>query len=241
MDVSAVLRTTKRALKARGLTQQQVADALGMSLSGAKKMLAGPDVSLRRLAQLASLAGVALDELLSASQQEPIGRVALSDEQQRFLIEDRAAFAVFWMLVVERHTVASLRREFGLDDLALRRTLGRLDDLGLIELHADDRIRVPHAELFRWIDDGPLLEALNRRFSRELVEDSLGSQRPFRLHQLKLRAESVRELESAIQELLDNFQRRARYETLTSPEDALEWVRVIAATAAGRFVDEVPA
>ncbi len=257
-----LLVTLKRALATAQLNYRQLAERIGMSESGVKKLLTGDDISLSRLQQICDAIGVSLVDVIEASRHEAIRDVELSHDQQCYFLDHPATFAFFWRLFVERRSVAEIKRRDGLSNAQARRHLSALSRLGLLELGAGDRIRLRDDDLVRWSDRGPLMDHLNQRWSVELVEECLArlrgdpegvergggsvsraasAQHLFRLHQLMLRPETASELKSEFERLIDEFRRRARHELLTSDRTALIAVSLLTALAPRSFVPEIPA
>ena len=65
-EVTQAVATTKRLLKAQGLTYRDVARALKMSEASVKRVFANGSFTVERLGQVAHLVGLTLAELLAA-------------------------------------------------------------------------------------------------------------------------------------------------------------------------------
>ncbi len=227
----------KRALRARGLAYRDVARTIGLSESAVKKIFAARDTSITRLEQLAGAAGLPLSEVFRLAEEPPLEVVEIDEPRQKWLLAHPDAFRLFWKLAIERAPIDAARRELGLDARAAKRLLLQLDARGLVRLDGE-RIRIPHGPLVRWDDRGPLLRALNERWSRRLARDALaGEGLSFRLHELHVREETAGSLRDALEALFDDVVRRARWEQLTVPRRSLVPVRLLAALARGGFLD----
>jgi transcriptional regulator with XRE-family HTH domain len=244
-QAAALFTTLRQLLRRRGLGYRELGKRLGLSESGVKKIFSGGNCSVRRLAQIAAVLEVPLSELTRLAEQPAIRQVELSDEQQQWLLENLDCFAFYWKLAVEKQSLASIQAEHRLDRAAVWRYLGRLDDLGLVVVEPGDRVRIVQEDLVRWEDRGPLLAHLNRSWSTTLVDDALrepGAEgRVFRLTHLQMRAATARELCDALERLVDEFVRRARFEQATTPADALVTERLLVALARGSFVGAISA
>ncbi len=245
--LSAVFQTLKGALRARGMTYRDVGAQIGLSESAIKKIFSNEDCSLARLSEIAAAAGMPLSELFSLSSRPAFERVRLTEAQQRGLLERPDAFAMYWKLAVERLTLAEIKRRHGLSDARTWTLLSRLDDLGLVVLEPGDRVRLVHAGLIRWVEEGPLLTHLYRTWPQRLIDDALGAPHDpeqahgalFRLHEISARPDTADELKRQIAGLLDDFLRRARYEQATTRPDDRDPVRVLLAIAPGGFVPDL--
>lgn len=227
----------RRALRARGLTYARLAERLGMSESGVKKLFAQQDCALSRLEEISHAAGLSLAELIETASRPPFEQVELTDTQQRALLGQPLLLGVFWKLSVERWTTRQVAAAFGLRDAALRRALSELDRLDLIALEQPgDRVRLRHGDLSQWLPRGPLLGYLHDRWGRDVLERALGQGGALRLHQMALRPETRAELEAELSRVLDAFLRRSRAEQLTSRAADAPPHGVLLALAEGSFV-----
>jgi transcriptional regulator with XRE-family HTH domain len=243
-QADALFQTIRQLLRRRRMTYRELGRRIGLSESGVKKLFSAGNCSVARLAEVAEVLEVPLSELARLAEEPAIHQVELSDGQQRWLLEHLDCFCFYWMLAIERRSPARIRAEHGLTARQVRRWLSELDDLGLIALEPGDRIRIPRVDLVRWRDRGPLLDRLNRDWSRALLHDLLAAPgeagRVFRLTYLEMRPESARELGDALERLTDEWVRRARYEQATTAPDGLVARRFLGALVDGSFVTSIP-
>lgn len=230
----------RRVLKQRGLAYGDLARGLGMSESGVKKMFAHQDCSLSRLDQILALLDLELPELFDVAARPAFEEVALTDAQQRALLDDPTLLAVFWKLSVERWGEARIARELRIDATAMRRAIHRLDRLDLIVLEQPgDRVRLRHGDLVRWLPSGPLLDHLLSSWGRDVLDRAMRDapdRALLRLHQVSLSAEGRRELETDLAALLDAHLRRGRREALVYGEAKAPPHGLLVALAEGSFV-----
>ena len=239
----AIFATLKRVLHKQGLGYAELAERLGMSESGVKKMFAQRNCSLRRLSAIAEAIGVPLSEVVALSERPPIRRVELSLEQQQWLLAHPDAFACYWKLAVELWTPRRFADHFGLSRAELWTMLSALDDIGLVRVETGDRVVVLHGDLVRWSDRGPLMAQLNATWSAALLDDVFEREGEdgtlFRMSFLEMRPETAKELQDALEGLADEFARRARYEKATTAERDLVVRRLLLAYVSGGFVEGV--
>lgn len=233
----ALFATIKAVLRTRGLTYRDVGVAVGLSVSGVKKMFASGDAPWSRVLELAALVDIPVAELIQLSERPAFDEVALSEAQQRGLLEQPSALAVLWKLTVERWSVGRIRAELGLPDQTLRKALTLLDRLDLVHVEADDRVRLPHGDLVRWLNEGPLLEHLHRTWGADALDRALSgdSGALLRLHYLPMNTELRDSFFAELRALIDATLRRARYDQLAAP-DAVEAHSLLLACAPGDFV-----
>jgi transcriptional regulator with XRE-family HTH domain len=240
-----VFPTLKAALRARGVTYRDLAAHLGMSESGVKKMLTAKDFPLGRLLEICEWLGVSAAEMVKLVERPEIREVELSAAQQDALVKDPVLFRVYWRLSVENETPERIRDAEGLAAVELRRRLARLERLDLVTSAPSGRVRPRHQGLFRWAQGNPLVDRLNRDWSRTTLDAALaaatrddGMQR---LSYLRLAPETLADLLRALGATVDEFARRAKREELTRRPADLRPFRLLVAGATGRFVDAPPA
>ncbi len=230
----------RRALKARALTYADLAERLGMSESGVKKMFASEDCTVARLESIAGVLSMTLADLFDVAARPTFEHVKLTAAQQDALLAEPLLLDVFWKLTVERWPLKRIAAAFRLDAAGARRVVGTLDRLGLVALEQPgDRIRLLHGDLVRWLPEGPLLDHLHRVWGRDVLDRARAPHAHggfLRLHQLALRRETRRELEAELAALLDRYLDRARREALTTRADDAPLHGLLLAVAEGSFV-----
>ncbi|MBX2988372.1 MAG: helix-turn-helix transcriptional regulator [Bdellovibrionaceae bacterium] len=237
---AALLTALKRALKSKGVTYKELAEELGLSESGVKKMLTAKDLSLSRLMEICDWLGVPASDLVRLAEKEDIREVELSDEQSRALAADPLLFRLFWRLLEQEGLLAVARAE-GLTAAQMKKHLLKLESLELLRVNADGRVRLRHRGLYRWKPGNPLVDRLNREWSRLTLDRVLKAPPTalsvHRLSALKLTEGSIRELIQGMNELADEFARRARREELIWPAARLKFFGLLLAGIDKRFID----
>lgn len=234
-----LFRVLKQALKAHGVTYADLAQHLGMSESGVKKMLTSKDLSLSRLLEICEWLGVSAADLVTLMEKQPIRQVDLTPAQQESLLSDSVLFRIYWRLSVENESPETIRAAEKLTSAELQRKILRLERLDLVSIKSDGRVLPRHQGLFRWSEGNPLIDKINRDWSRQVLNDALKGGDGFfqRLTFLRLSAESSTDLLRALQETVDEFARRSRREEITRRASDLKPCRLLVAAAPGRFID----
>lgn len=147
MDEShGLVEALKRCLKAKGLTYGDLAPKLALSEASVKRLFSDETLSLRRVTTiLAALDMTMLDLAKLASRPEPVLAAELTEEQEEALAADKALFRTFHALLFGSSPEPS-------DAKRLR----ALEELGLIERHAGDRVKLRTTRSVAWRKDGPL-------------------------------------------------------------------------------------
>jgi DNA-binding Xre family transcriptional regulator len=93
-QTSALLDTLKRALKARGKTYVDVADALGLSEASVKRLFSREDFSLERLDKVCQMLEIEISDLVQQMNDEQNQLQQLTAEQEQQLVDDKTLLAV---------------------------------------------------------------------------------------------------------------------------------------------------
>lgn len=133
-NMSQILFTRlKSALKARGLTYSDIADRLGIAEITVKRIFADQDCKLSRLNAICRVAGLSLDELIEATEQDLATASHLTPDQSRALSANRSLLSVF-LLLLNRYPPKRIQSIHQLSEPTLYRYLRALEQLHLIRL-----------------------------------------------------------------------------------------------------------
>ena len=201
----------KYALKQKHLTYRDLADGIGLSESGVKKIFIAQDGSFQRLAQICRFVDISLSELIEDKRSV---NVAFSEAQQKAFLSDESLFHFYWILVYERQTLSYAERELAFDKSQSFRALHKLDRLGLIKLMPGDRrIRLPSIKAVSWAGRGKFVQHLYQKWGKALFEKLAGSEKTkddfFLLRYLQMTPKTYAEFLTAQQRLEEEFISRA--------------------------------
>jgi len=146
----------KMHLKARGLTYADVAKALKISEATVKRIFATRNCALERLDAICELLQVDLAELARGMPRESRLINRLSHEQEEQLMSDPALCLVA-VSALSQMRVDEIVETYNLDEAQCVALLLRLERIGILELHENNRIRLRIARTFSWIPDGPIM------------------------------------------------------------------------------------
>lgn len=168
-QVGEILELLKGQIRQKGLTYKELSSDLGVSESTLKRWFSQRSFSIERLDDLCQALKVDLTELLRSNDRKR--RVLfLSEDQELELAADKNLFKAFY-LAVEDRPKEQIEKFLKLSEIETRRLLIRLDQIGLIELHANDRIVPLVNQSVRWLDDGPL----NQKYGELIRHDFMNS------------------------------------------------------------------
>jgi len=164
-EISVLVSTAKKLLRARGLAYRDVAKALKVSEPSVKRMFALERFTLERLAQIAALLDLTVAELAQAAADNRPRIRTLSPEQEATLAADTKLLLVA-VCALNHWEAADIVAAYRLSQAECIQKLLQLDRMRMIELLPGNRIRLMIARDFDWLPNG-----LIWRFFREQGQD----------------------------------------------------------------------
>ncbi|HEY3076142.1 MAG TPA: helix-turn-helix transcriptional regulator [Burkholderiales bacterium] len=168
MSSGFVFEGLKMHLKARGMTYADVARALKISEATVKRIFALKNCSLDRLDAICQLVQVDLAELARGMPRENRLINRLTREQEEELMSDPALLLVA-ICALHQMRVEEMVELYQLDEPQCVRLLLRLERIGILEVHENNRIRLGIARTFSWIPEGPIM-----RYVKSQLPDFFG-------------------------------------------------------------------
>ena len=156
MSSAFVFDALKMHLKARGLTYLDVARALKISEPTVKRIFSTRNCTLDRLNSICELLQVDLAELARSTPRDNRLLNRLTGAQEEELMSDPALLPVA-VSALNQMRVDEIVATYKLDEARCVALLVRLEKLGILELHAGNRIRLRISRTFSWIPDGPIM------------------------------------------------------------------------------------
>jgi transcriptional regulator with XRE-family HTH domain len=242
IPINMIFDTFKKILKEKGMTYSDLAKKLHLSESGIKKIFIAQDCSYSRLNEISDVLEISLVDIMSSNLDNEIKEVHFTLEQEKYFIKHPALFNFFWKLVQERESLASIKKEFNLSEKEIFLLLKKLDEFGILELHAKNKIKIPKMEKVRWMGDGPLLKWIKTEWPKKIIQDviskkNLDGLEHYSLRYYQLTKKSQEELVQAIKELDHEFAERSLREFKSGKK--LSLVRMVSAVASGSYVSEI--
>jgi DNA-binding Xre family transcriptional regulator len=168
-QTSALLDTLKRALKARGKTYVDVADALGLSEASVKRLFSREDFSLERLDKVCQMLEIEISDLVQQMNDEQNQLQQLTAEQEQQLVDDKTLLAVA-ICSLNRWTMAEIVTFYDMTEGECFQKLAALDRLKLIDLLPGNRIKLRVAPTFRWLPNGPIQTLFQERLGPQFLK-----------------------------------------------------------------------
>lgn len=163
-QITPLIKTLKRELKAQGKTYVDVAKLLNLSEASVKRLFAEENFTLQRLEVICHLLGLEMSDLMLKMASEQRRITQLTESQEKEIASDLILMLVTISVmngfsyhdIVERYTISGTE---------CIQKLAALDRLKLIELLPNNRVKLLIAPNFHWLPNGPI-----QRFFREKVE-----------------------------------------------------------------------
>lgn len=220
------------------MTYRDVAEHIGMTESGVKKIFSSRDCSYNRLSAIAQAAGLNMSEVLELNNPSEIQLRQFSKEEEAYFLKYMQCFYLYWLLTYDELDLEEAKDRLGLNQNELYRYLKKLDQFGFIRWKTNNSIEVQKT-YYIWKDHGPLVEKIKNEWSRSVLSKTLKSSDPgdhFTLRYLRLRDESYQEFIRAINDVIGEFEKRALRERLNYESSDIEPHRVLFTSAQGSFV-----
>ncbi len=164
-EKSALIKTLKNTLKQHGITDEQVAQQLDLSLASIKRLFSQEDLSLERLESICRMMELDISDLVLRMQQTQQQTESLSLEQERELVADTRLLLTTHLLL-NGWKAADIVEHYDISDTEMTRYLARLDRMKVLDLHPHNRVKLKISRTFQWQKNGPI-----QRFFQEHVQD----------------------------------------------------------------------
>jgi hypothetical protein len=165
-QVAALVAALKAALKSAHLTYAGVATAMELSESSVKRKFSRQEFSLSELDQICSLCGMEFAELVKLMEQRKDRLQTLTVEQEREIADDLALLLVA-VCVLNRWSFDNIVEYYVFKPHELIQKLAQLDRLKIIELQANNRIKLLVAPNFGWLPNGPIQQVFLRAIQQD--------------------------------------------------------------------------
>jgi transcriptional regulator with XRE-family HTH domain len=152
---SDLVDALKRELRARRITYQQVAHALGMAESSVKRMFSSGNLTLERLETICEMAEIDYGVLVRVRTNDLNLVTVLTERQEAELVSNPKLFLVA-VCLMNLVSFDEILETYALGAAEVVGHLARLDRIGFIKLLPNNRYRLLLARTFGWIPNGPM-------------------------------------------------------------------------------------
>ena len=241
IELRAVFHELKSQLRARRISYARLAERLGMSESGVKKLFRSNDCSFQRLRSICEVLDISLADLMMHLDQSGFSQARFTEEQQAHFLTHPRHFDLYWKLAYERLPLQEAEAASALDSAQAFRALRQLDELGLLKLMPQGKLRLPKVRRITDFGEGPLIEKLYRDWALQLMEDVAkprpGPDQQFVVRFFKLKRETYHQFLRAVRELETDLLKRAIREMNLETQDLIP-MRWVSAADASSFVPD---
>lgn len=168
-QTSSLIKALKKQLKANGRTYANVAELLQLSEASVKRLFASENISLQRLEAICQMLDMDISELIQHMLNDQHRVTQLSHEQEEKITSDLLLLLIT-VCVINGYSYDDIFEQYNIDAQVCLQKLTILDQLKIINLLPDNRIKLLVAANFSWLPNGPI-----QRFFQEKVEQDFFS------------------------------------------------------------------
>jgi DNA-binding Xre family transcriptional regulator len=165
-QVTSLIATLKKQLKAHGKTYSDVANALDLSEASVKRLFAEDSFTLQRLEAICRMIDIGLTELVSLMDAELPQLIQLTKEQEKEIAEDFILLMVA-LSVINGYSFDELVAYYKLSESECIQKLAQLDRLNIIELLPNNRIKLKISPNFSWLSNGPIQKFFHEKVQQD--------------------------------------------------------------------------
>lgn len=221
MNTDLVLEALKQRLKSAGLSYQDAAVALDLSVSSIKRLFNERSFTLPRLEALCALAGTDIFQLSVEAQALTPQIDMLSEAQEQQLVASPIMLLVS-ICLINRWRFPEILEHYNVDRPALTQAFSALDSLGVIEYLPGDRYRLTISRQLKWRPNGPIQQYFMTNLMADFVSEKfIEGQDHLYCNWAMLRRESAAELNTKIQRLVADYLELSKSDTKYSAIDKL--------------------
>ena len=205
-----LLDSIKQVLKIRGITYRELAQRMQISEASVKRLFSKRTVSLERLEEICDIVDLDFLELATLAKQngERQSR-ALSVEQEIILAQDHKLM-VFLYFIHHGWSLPYIIEEYDISASEATRMLVRLDRLGIIELHPENKFRLLISKNALWHKKGPIWNTYLEKVTEDFMahEFNLSNERlVFTTGQFTRKSLDI--IEKKLDDFIESFNRLA--------------------------------
>lgn len=227
-NFSSIRDDLKKVLKNRKLNYDELAQRMGVSESGIKKMLNAKDLSFNKVSGLLSAADISMAEFFKVLEEaEPPGKT-LSPKQEEYFVKNPNAYHFFHQLLELDLDWKKLKSRHGLTQKCVDSYLLNLDKIGVLELHPGNKIKSEFAGNCRLSFGMKLMKLVVDEKHRSLLGFAHIPNEKFRGRKhlangtLSLKPSTAAEFNQALRDLVGEYMKRSQRESVIEPEDRRE-------------------
>lgn len=215
--------TLKRNLKSRGITYKALGLKWQLSEASVKRIMSEKDLTLERIEQACELMGLSFSELIKLSPFDlETTEQAISPAHELEFSKDLRLYH-FWRLLIDGLSLKQIEKKYLITNSEIQKSLLKLDRMGLIELHLNNKIKFLSGNRTLLRKDGPLgkilLEQTKTSFLNHPFKNT--SQEHLRFVMYRLSPSSAIRYKAKIDKLINEMKIESEVESKNA--DSLEF------------------
>ena len=210
---STLIAAMKSALKTHDFTYRELAKRLKLSEASVKRLFAEETFTLKRVEEICNVLEIDFFELARRARGASADTDEMSIKQEEALARDPRLLGMFY-LVFNDWTMAAMLDAYDISRAECTKLLLQLDKLGLIELGANDALRLMVPKSVRLRVDGPIQRAHGKAVVDDFLQvDFASAGGYFRFEFRELSRASVAHLERKLERLAQEFHELAELDS----------------------------
>jgi transcriptional regulator with XRE-family HTH domain len=215
---NTLVRALKATLKSRSLTYDDLAKRLRLSHASVKRLFAEETFTLKRIEDICNVLEIDFFDLARLARGASVDIDEMSTHQEQALAGDATLLGMFY-LVFNEWTVEAILDTYEISKADCTRLLLQLDKLRLIELGANNALRLKVPKTLRLQRDGPI----RRSHGKAVVNDFLQVEFAevggyFRFEFRDLSQASVAHIERKLERIAQELHELAELDAYLPPE-----------------------
>lgn len=208
-STQALVALIKAELKAQDLSYAGLAQALALSESSVKRMLApGGEMPLSRVDEICRVLKLDFAELAARLAAQTPELRELSLDQERAVVADPRLLLIA-ICCLSHWALEDLLARYRVSEAEAVAALAQLDRLGIIELRPHNRYKLKVAKTLRWRPQGPVMQFFRERVMADFFAGGFdGEGELLTLVHGEFGAAHARELADRLQRAADDFARQ---------------------------------
>lgn len=202
---STLISTLKATLKARNITYSELGSRIGLSEASVKRLFSEETFTLKRVEEICNVLEIDFFELARLARGASTDIDQMTLRQEEALAADARLLGMFY-LAFNDQTIESILETYDLTHVECVKLLLQLDKLGLIELGANDAIRLKVPRSLRLKSDGPIRRVHGRAVVGDFLQADFASKGGYFLFEFReLSRASVVHLERKLTRIAQEF------------------------------------
>jgi transcriptional regulator with XRE-family HTH domain len=202
---STLVAALKGALKSRQMTYRDLAKRLKLSEASVKRLFAEESFSLKRVEEICAVLDIDFFELARLARGASTDTDEMTVKQEETLAGDPRLLGLFYLLFND-WTAEAVLEAYDISKADLIALLMKLDKLGLIEVGANESVRLKVPRSLRLRDDGPIRRSHGKSVMADFLQADFASEGGYFCFEFReLSPTSIAHLERKIERLAQEF------------------------------------